>query len=71
MTKTDRKIIMEEPNTKRKDVIEKLTSSSNYVLYGVMGAKLSEGMDYPENILTCVVTIGLPYATWDAYGNHS
>jgi len=67
LTKTNRKIIMEEPNTKRKDVIEKLTSSSNYVLYGVMGAKLSEGMDYPDNILKCVVTIGLPYATWDAY----
>jgi Rad3-related DNA helicase len=71
LTKTDRKIIMEESNTKRKDVIEKLTSSSNYVLYGVMGAKLSEVMDYPENILKCVVTIGLPYATWDAYRNHS
>ncbi|MCJ7634682.1 DNA repair helicase, partial [Candidatus Bathyarchaeota archaeon] len=52
---------------KRNDVIEKLTSSSNNVLYGVMGAKLSEGMDYPDNILKCVVAIGLPYATWDAY----
>jgi DNA excision repair protein ERCC-2 len=67
LTKTNRKIIMEEPNTKRKDVIEKLTSSSNCVLYGVMGAKLSEGMDYPDNILKCIVTIGLPYATWDTY----
>jgi DNA excision repair protein ERCC-2 len=32
-----------------------------------MGAKLSEGIDYPNNILKCVVTVGLPYATWDAY----
>ncbi len=65
--KTNRRTITEEPNTKRNDVIEKLTSSSNNVLYGVMGAKLSEGMDYPDNILKCVVAIGLPYATWDAY----
>ena len=67
LTKTNRRIIMEEPNTTRRDVIEKLTNSSNCVLYGVMGAKLSEGMDYPDNILKCVVTVGLPYATWDAY----
>jgi DNA excision repair protein ERCC-2 len=67
LIKTNRTPIIEEPNTKRKEVIEKLASSSNNVLYGVMGAKLSEGMDYPDNILKCVVAIGLPYATWDAY----
>jgi len=32
-----------------------------------MGAKLSEGLDYPGNVLKCVVAVGLPYATWDAY----
>jgi Rad3-related DNA helicase len=58
---------MENQATKRKEVIDKLRSSSNNVLYGVMGAKLSEGMDYPDNILKCVVAVGLPYATWDAY----
>jgi DNA excision repair protein ERCC-2 len=67
LIKTGRTAIMEEANTKRNDVIEKLASSSKNILYGVMGAKLSEGMDYPGNILKCVVTIGLPYATWDAY----
>jgi DNA excision repair protein ERCC-2 len=64
---TSRTPIMEEPNTKRNDVIEKLASSSKNILYGVMGAKLSEGMDYPDNTLKCVVTVGLPYATWDRY----
>jgi DNA excision repair protein ERCC-2 len=24
-------------------------------------------MDYPDNILKCVVTVGLPYATWSVY----
>jgi DNA excision repair protein ERCC-2 len=67
LIRTSRTSIMEEPNTKRNDVIKKLASSSNNLLYGVMGAKLSEGMDYPDNILKCVVAIGLPYATWDAY----
>jgi DNA excision repair protein ERCC-2 len=32
-----------------------------------MGGKFSEGMDYPNNLLTCVVTVGLPYATWNVY----
>jgi DNA excision repair protein ERCC-2 len=67
LTKTNRTAIMEEPHTKRNDVIERLANSSNNLLYGVMGAKLSEGMDYPDNILKCVVAVGLPYATWDAY----
>jgi DNA excision repair protein ERCC-2 len=67
LIETNRRTIMEEQNTKRNEVIEKLASSSNNVLYGVMGAKLSEGMDYPGNVLKCVVAVGLPYATWDAY----
>ncbi len=37
------------------------------MLFGVMGGKFSEGMDYPDNLLTCVVTVGLPYATWSIY----
>ncbi len=67
LIKTSRRTTVEEPNMKRNEVIEKLASSSNNILYGVMGAKLSEGIDYPHNILKCVVAIGLPYATWDAY----
>jgi len=67
LTKTNRRTIMEEQDTRRNEVIEKLRSSSNNILYGVMGAKLSEGMDYPGNILKCVVAVGLPLATWNAY----
>lgn len=67
LIRTSRRLIMEEPSTKRNEVIERLTSSSNNVLYGVMGAKLSEGMDYPGNVLKCTVAVGLPYATWDTY----
>jgi DNA excision repair protein ERCC-2 len=67
LIKTNRRTIMEEQGTRRNEVIEKLKSSSNNILYGVMGAKLSEGMDYPGNILKCVVAVGLPLATWNAY----
>jgi DNA excision repair protein ERCC-2 len=67
LIKTDRRMIMEEQDTRRNEVIEKLRGSSNNILYGVMGAKLSEGMDYPGNILKCVVAVGLPLATWNAY----
>ncbi|UCC58247.1 MAG: ATP-dependent DNA helicase [Candidatus Bathyarchaeum sp.] len=64
---TDRKMIVEERKTRRSDVMEKLTRSRHNVLFGVMGGKFSEGMDYPDNLLTCVVTVGLPYATWSIY----
>src|SRR4030042_6954247 len=67
LAKTSRRLIIEDPRTKRNEVIERLTSSSNNVLYGVMGAKLSEGMDDPGNVLKCTVAVGLPYATWDTY----
>ena len=66
-TNTDRKIIVEERKTRQKEVMDKLNSSRNNALFGVMGGKFSEGMDYPNNLLTCVVTVGLPYATWSVY----
>lgn len=67
LIKTNRRMIMEEQDTRRNEVIEKLRRSPSNILYGVMGAKLSEGMDYPGNILKCVVAVGLPLATWNAY----
>jgi DNA excision repair protein ERCC-2 len=63
----DRRVIVEERKTRRSSVMEKLTRSKHTVLFGVMGGKFSEGMDYPDNLLTCVVTVGLPYATWSIY----
>jgi DNA excision repair protein ERCC-2 len=64
---TNRTTILEDVGTRRNDVIQKLTYSNDNLLYGVMGGKLSEGMDYPHNVLKGVVAVGLPYATWDAY----
>jgi len=67
LVRTNRRVIIEGPDTVRGEVIDGLRSSSCNILYGVMGAKLSEGMDYPGNILKCVVAVGLPLATWSAY----
>ena len=64
---TWRNVIVERPKTSREVVLEKLRRSASNVLFGVMGGKLSEGVDYPGDLLTCVVTVGLPYATWDIY----
>ena len=64
---SNRKMIVEQQNTRRSEVVEQMARRSDNMLFGVMGGKLSEGIDYPNNILTCVVAVGLPYATWDVY----
>jgi len=66
-TDIDRGTIVEKRKTRRSELMQKLTSSKSNALFGVMGGKFSEGMDYPNNLLTCVVTVGLPYATWSVY----
>jgi DNA excision repair protein ERCC-2 len=66
-TDLDRTMIVEERKTRQQDVMQRLTRSNSNALFGVMGGKFSEGMDYPNNLLTCVVTVGLPYATWSVY----
>ena len=65
--RTDRRILREEPKTKGKAIIGNLRKSEQNALFGVMGGKLSEGVDYPDNTLKGVVIVGLPYATWDLY----
>ncbi len=67
LVKTDRNMIVEQRETRRSSVLNVLQRSTHNALFGVMGGKLSEGIDYPGNILTCVVAVGLPYATWDVY----
>jgi DNA excision repair protein ERCC-2 len=67
LMRTNRKMIVELQKTSRIQVIEQMTNRSDNMLFGVMGGKLGEGIDYPNNILTCVVAVGLPYATWDVY----
>jgi DNA excision repair protein ERCC-2 len=64
---TGRNLIVEGPRTSRSSVLRGLRRLDDNVLFGVMGGKLSEGVDYPGNLLTGVVVIGLPYATWDLY----
>ncbi|MBN1784777.1 MAG: ATP-dependent DNA helicase [Candidatus Bathyarchaeota archaeon] len=66
-TDLDRTMIIEERKTRQQDVMQKLSRSNSNALFGVMGGKFSEGMDYPNNLLTCVATVGLPYATWNVY----
>ncbi len=66
-TDIDRRMIVEKRKTRRSFVMQTLTRSKSNALFGVMGGKFSEGMDYPNNLLTCVVTVGLPYATWSVY----
>ncbi len=62
-----RKKIVEQRNTKSAAVIARLKGSDDNALFGVMGGKFSEGIDYPYNILTCVIAVGLPYATWNVF----
>jgi DNA excision repair protein ERCC-2 len=63
----DRNVIVEQRDTKRSHVLAALHKSTNNAVFGVMGGKLSEGIDYPGNVLSCVAAVGLPYATWDVY----
>lgn len=62
-----REKIIEQRKTRRREVLDELQTSVDKVLLGVMGGKLSEGIDYEDNILSCVVAVGLPYATWNVY----
>jgi DNA excision repair protein ERCC-2 len=67
LIKTNRDEIVEQRKTRREEVMNQLAKSADNILFGVMGGKFSEGIDYPSDLLTCVATVGLPYATWDVY----
>jgi DNA excision repair protein ERCC-2 len=67
LIKMSRNVIVEQRRTRRSSVLNVLHRSTNNALFGVMGGKFSEGIDYPDNVLTCVVAVGLPYATWNVY----
>ena len=67
LIKTHRKEIVEQRKTKRGEVMKQLARLADNALFGVMGGKFSEGIDYPDNLLTCVIAVGLPYATWSVY----
>jgi len=67
LIKMDRNVLVEQRRTTRSSVLNVLQRSTNNALFGVMGGKFSEGIDYPGNVLTCVIAVGLPYATWNVY----
>jgi len=67
LMRVDRKNIVEHQKMKRSEVVDQLARSSDNALFGVLGGKFSEGIDYPNNVLKCVVAVGLPYATWNVY----
>jgi DNA excision repair protein ERCC-2 len=67
LIQVDRKVLVEHRKTRRGSVLNVLQKSTDAALFGVMGGKFSEGIDYPGNVLTCVVAVGLPYATWNVY----
>jgi DNA excision repair protein ERCC-2 len=43
-------------------ILDRLHASTNAILLGVLGGSLSEGVDYPKNIIKAVVVVGLPFA---------
>ncbi len=63
----DRNSLVEQRKTRRNSFLSVLKKSTNNALFGVMGGKFSEGIDYPGSVLTCVVAVGFPYATWNVY----
>lgn len=67
LIRIDRRVLVEQRGTRRSSVLNVLKRSTDNALFGVMGGKFSEGIDYPGNVLTCVVAVGLPYATWNVY----
>ena len=61
-------VIVEERSMSKGDkdaIIGKLETGrerGGYLLLGVMGGSLSEGVDYRDNLLSCVFVIGIPFA---------
>ncbi len=55
---------LEPRGARQEDVMAALTrfkSSKGGTLVSVMGGKLSEGLDFPDDELECAVVVGLPY----------
>lgn len=51
----------ESMNSKEiQNLLEELKKRERTLLFGVMGGSLSEGVDYPENILKGIIIVGIP-----------
>ncbi|MGC8586466.1 MAG: ATP-dependent DNA helicase [Candidatus Micrarchaeia archaeon] len=49
-------------NIELENMLESFRKSTNSILMGVMGGSLSEGVDYPGNVIKGVVIVGVPLA---------
>ncbi len=49
-------------NIEINNILMKFNKSNNSMLFGVMGGSLSEGIDYTNNIIKCIIIVGLPFS---------
>jgi len=61
---TNKRIFVESRGIKQDELIntiKKFKNSRNSLLFGVMGGRISEGIDFPDEELEIVVIVGIPY----------
>jgi DNA excision repair protein ERCC-2 len=56
----ERSNMNKEKRTKLLSKFKRLVKTKGAVLFGVSGGSFAEGVDYPENVLKCVIIAGLP-----------
>jgi DNA excision repair protein ERCC-2 len=59
----NKEVLVQRENMNSKEIqnlLEQLKKSKKALLFGVMGGSLSEGVDYPENILKGIIVVGIP-----------
>jgi DNA excision repair protein ERCC-2 len=59
----NKEVLVQRENMNSKEIqnlLEQLKKSKKVLLFGVMGGSLSEGVDYPENILKGIIVVGIP-----------
>jgi DNA excision repair protein ERCC-2 len=60
---SNKEILVQRENMNSKEIqnlFEQLKKSKKVLLFGVMGGSLSEGVDYPENVLKGIIVVGIP-----------
>jgi DNA excision repair protein ERCC-2 len=59
----NKEVLVQRENMNSKEIqnlLEQVRKSKKALLFGVMGGSLSEGVDYPENILKGIIVVGIP-----------
>ena len=60
---SNKEVLVQRENMNSKEIqnlFEQLKKSKKVLLFGVMGGSLSEGVDYPENVLKGIIVVGIP-----------